>query len=88
MFARGYWYDVMWTVDSLGWNHLPAAQIIARCLGAAAPGAIYIFHVGSESQDAQALQAVIDGLRQKGYRFVTVPQLLEGGSDTPDPATH
>jgi peptidoglycan/xylan/chitin deacetylase (PgdA/CDA1 family) len=72
----GYDYTVMWTVDSLGWNHLPARAIVERCLSRAAPGAIYIFHVGAESQDAQALESIIDGLRARGFGFVTVRDLL------------
>ena len=68
--ARGYRYNVMWTVDSMGWNGYSADAIVERCLSQAAPGAIYIFHVGSASQDGPALQRVIDGLRDRGYGFV------------------
>jgi len=67
LYARGYLYNVMWTVDSLGWNGLAAEAIVERCLNLAEPGAIYVFHVGSDSQDVAALQAIIDGLREMGY---------------------
>jgi len=70
VYARGYRYNVMWTVDSQGWNGLSADQIVQRCLSQAQAGAIYIFHAGSASQDAAALQRVIDGLRAAGYGFV------------------
>lgn len=70
--ARGYRYNVMWTVDSMGWNGYTTGQIVQRCLAQASPGAIYIFHVGSASQDAAALQQVIDGLRNAGYSFVPI----------------
>jgi peptidoglycan/xylan/chitin deacetylase (PgdA/CDA1 family) len=66
----------MWTVDSLGWNGLSAAAITERCLSNAEPGAIYLLHVGSASQDAVALQSIIDGLRANGYSFATVPALI------------
>ena len=72
----GYDYTIMWTVDSFGWNHLPAAGIVQRCLSRAEPGAIYIFHVGIESEDALALETVIAGLRERGLNFVTVSDLL------------
>jgi peptidoglycan/xylan/chitin deacetylase (PgdA/CDA1 family) len=75
LFARGYLYNLMWTVDSLGWNGLAADAIVERCLTLAEPGAIYVFHVGSASQDAAALQAIIDGLRDMGY---TIGPGLEG----------
>ncbi len=74
----GYRYMVMWTVDSLGWQHLPARQIVSRCLSLVRPGAILLMHVGSQSQDALALQAVVNGLRHRSYRFETVPELLAG----------
>ncbi len=75
VYARGYLYNVLWTVDSMGWNGLPAQQIVERCLQQAEPGAIYVFHVGSASQDAAALQAVIDGLRGMGYSFASLGAL-------------
>jgi hypothetical protein len=67
-------------VDSLGWNGLPADQIVERCLSLAEPGAIYVFHVGSASQDAAALQAVIDGLRTRGYAIGSGLQGIGGGA--------
>jgi peptidoglycan/xylan/chitin deacetylase (PgdA/CDA1 family) len=70
--ARGYAFSVMWTVDSYGWNGLPAADIVKRCLDLAQPGAIYIFHVGSASADGPALAAIIDGLRARGYAFAAL----------------
>ncbi len=75
LYARGYLYNVMWTVDSLGWNGLAAEAIVERCVSLAEPGAIYVFHVGSASQDAAALQAIIDGLREMGY---TIGLRLQG----------
>jgi peptidoglycan/xylan/chitin deacetylase (PgdA/CDA1 family) len=76
VYARGYTYNVLWTVDSQGWTGLPAQQIVQRCLSLAQPGAIYVFHVGSASQDAQALPAIIAGLRAAGYGFGTVAEVL------------
>jgi peptidoglycan/xylan/chitin deacetylase (PgdA/CDA1 family) len=73
--ARGYGFNVMWTVDSRGWLGISASEIVARCLQLAVPGAIYVFHVGSASADAQALPAIIAGLRERGYGFVTVAEL-------------
>jgi peptidoglycan/xylan/chitin deacetylase (PgdA/CDA1 family) len=63
-------------VDSLGWNGLPADAIVDRCLERAENGAIYLFHVGSASADAEALQRIIDGLRAQGYGFGTVADVL------------
>jgi len=83
--AAGYNVDVRWTLDSLGWDGLSATQIQARVLGAAAPGAIVLMHVGQASQDAVALPRVVDGLRAHGYHFVTIKGLLaaDHGSAAP-----
>ena len=74
--ARGYAVTAMWSVDSLGWNGLPGPQITDRVLRLATPGAILIFHVGEASADAQALPAIVGGLRTRGYDFVSVAGLI------------
>ncbi len=78
--AAGYHYEVLWSLDSLGWKGLGADQIVSRCLDptAARPGAIYLFHVGSQSADHAALRRVIAGLRARGFSFATVAGLLAG----------
>jgi len=70
VFARGYTYNMMWSVDSAGWRGISADEIVETCLSEVQPGAIIIMHVGSASQDANALPRVIDGLRDRGYSFV------------------
>ncbi len=74
--ALGYRYNVLWTVDSLGWQGRSPAAITARCLEATVPGAILLFHVGAASQDATALPGIIAGLRDRGYAFGTIADLL------------
>ena len=76
--SLGYRYNVLWTVDSLGWQGLSPAAITSRCLQGAVPGAILLFHVGSQSQDAAALPGIIAGLRQAGYAFGTVADVIGG----------
>ncbi len=74
--AAGYGYEVMWTIDSLGWKGIPVDQIVARCVDGAVPGAILLLHVGSGSADGAALPAIIDGLRARGYGFTTVAGVI------------
>lgn len=76
VYAQGYDVVAMWTVDSLGWNGLSRTGIEERCLRLAAPGAVYIFHVGSAAQDGPALPTVIEGLRRQGYQMGTLDWLL------------
>jgi peptidoglycan/xylan/chitin deacetylase (PgdA/CDA1 family) len=78
---------VRWTVDTLGWQGTSGgrstAEVTRRVLDTAGPGQIVLMHVGSHptdgsTLDADALPAVIAGLRQRGYQFVTLNALLTG----------
>jgi len=75
---------VRWTVDSLGWEGTSGGQsvqsVASRVLAAAQPGEIVLMHLGSNPDDgttldAAALPAIIDGLRARGYGFVTLQAL-------------
>jgi peptidoglycan/xylan/chitin deacetylase (PgdA/CDA1 family) len=72
----GYFYSVMWTVDSLGWEGLTTAEVLRRCERLLTPGDIYLMHVGGQSRDAFALSGLLAYLRRNGYRAVTVPQMV------------
>jgi peptidoglycan-N-acetylglucosamine deacetylase len=74
--ANGYTVNVMWTIDTLGWNGLTATEINQRVWDGLAPGAIILMHVGAQSQDAVALPDMIAGLRERGYSFATVDDLV------------
>ncbi len=72
VWSRGYSYNVIWSTDSLGWKGLTRSQIVQRVMDGAQPGAIYLFHVGSQSQDGPALPEIISKLRGQDYSFATV----------------
>lgn len=78
--ANGYTVNVMWTVDTLGWNGYTVSQITSRVLNGATSGAIMLMHVGAASQDAAALPGIIDQLQARGYRFVTVADMVTGSA--------
>ena len=68
-----------WDVDTSDFEQ-PGAQAITRtALSQAKPGSIVLMHDGGGPRDqtVQALPAILRGLRAKGYRFVTVDQLLD-----------
>ena len=74
-----------WTVDSLGWKGTSGGQsvatVVSRVVGAARPGAIVLMHVGSNPDDgttldADALPQIIKKLRDRGYRFVRLSQVM------------
>lgn len=71
--ARAGTTPVLWTVDPKDWSRPGAAAIAARVLGSVAPGGVVLLHDGGgdRSQTLQALPVIIDGLKQRGYRFVS-----------------
>jgi peptidoglycan-N-acetylglucosamine deacetylase len=72
----GYRYDVLWTVDSLGWKSVMSEQVVTNVLSKTGNGAIVLMHVGAASTDHLALQAVIDAVRARGLSFGTVDDVL------------
>ena len=74
--AAGYRYELMWTVDTLGWKAVPPETVVERSLAAASPGEIILMHVGSASTDAAALPSLISALADQGYGFVTASAMV------------
>jgi peptidoglycan/xylan/chitin deacetylase (PgdA/CDA1 family) len=74
--ALGYRRILMWTVDTLGWEGVPPAEVVQRCIDAARPGEIVLMHVGAASTDADALPTVIDQLQALGYAFGTASDVM------------
>lgn len=72
---------VIWSVDSLDWKNPGPSYMIERVLKRVFPGAIILCHASDSSHEIHlALPEIITGLRKKGYRLVTLSQLVEGGS--------
>lgn len=80
--ANRFSRNVMWSVDSLGWKGLTAAQICDRVvdsMSAASNGGngyLILFHVGAQSQDANALPCITSTLKGRGFTFGTVTQVI------------
>lgn len=71
---------VLWSVDTNDWQRPGAGTIAQRAISGARPGGIILMHDGGRrrEQTAAALPRVINTLRSRGYRFVTVHELLGG----------
>jgi peptidoglycan-N-acetylglucosamine deacetylase len=69
---------VLWTVDTEDYLRPGRKRIVAKAVSGARPGAIILLHDGGgdRSQTVAALPAIVRILRHRGYRLVTVPQLL------------
>lgn len=72
--------EILWSVDPQDWKDRNTATVTQRVLAAAKPGAIVLMH-DIHPTTVAAAPAIIDGLRKRGYRLVTVSQLL--GKPTP-----
>jgi peptidoglycan-N-acetylglucosamine deacetylase len=72
---------VMWSVDSEDYTRPGRRAIVRNVLAGARPGAIVLMHDGGgpREQTVAALPAVIRRLRRRGFRLVTVPELLPRG---------
>jgi len=70
---------VMWDVADSD-APLPASPegIASYALAKVRPGSIVLLHVWGNKASLLALPKLIDGLRSKGYAFVTVDELLRG----------
>jgi peptidoglycan/xylan/chitin deacetylase (PgdA/CDA1 family) len=86
--AEGY-VSIGWDVDSTDWSGAPVDAVVSSVLDHVHPGAIVLMHDGGlgggnadRSTTIAALPRIIDGLRERGYSFVTVPEI------TGAPAVH
>ncbi len=72
----GY-YPIQWSIDSLDWKDYGADDIVRRVVGSdkLQNGAIILMHNGAK-YTADALEAVITGLQDKGYELVPVSRLI------------
>lgn len=72
--AAGYPTLLLWDVDTGDWQNPPPSIVAARAL-AGRDGSIVLMHASLANTPA-ALRAIIAGYRARGFRFVTVGQLL------------
>jgi peptidoglycan-N-acetylglucosamine deacetylase len=69
---------ILWTVDTSDYQMPGTGVIVDRALASAKPGAIILLHDagGNRAQTVAALPQIIDRLRARGYKLVTIPRLL------------
>lgn len=73
--AAGYPHFLLWSIDTKDWNNPPAQAIEHRLVEKAFPGAIVLMH-GYPANTVEATAKAIQALREKGYQFVTVTEIL------------
>ncbi|MEH2067946.1 MAG: polysaccharide deacetylase family protein [Nostoc sp.] len=81
-YAKSHGYTVMMWSEESGDAQRRSPQVprmVKNVLKDAKPGAIVLMHDGggNRSRTVKALPQIIDGLKAQGYRFVTIPELLQ-----------
>ena len=66
---------IMWDVDSLDWKSKNEASILTEIQREVKNGSIILMH-DIHAETVNALPKVIDYLKEQGYEFVTVPEML------------
>lgn len=68
-------YTIQWSVDSLDWKDLSASEITKRVVSRVENGSIVLFH-NQGLNTAKALRGIIKELKEKGYEFVKIGELI------------
>ena len=75
---------ILWSVDPFDWKRPGASVITQRILSQVRPGAIILSH-DIHKQTVDAMPATLDALAAKGYKFVTVTELIAMNKPKPSP---
>src|SRR6516225_11181845 len=75
---------ILWSVDPFDWKRPGASVIAQRILSQVRPGAIILSH-DIHKQTVDAMPATLDALAAKGYKFVTVTELIAMNKPKPSP---
>lgn len=74
---------ILWTIDSLDWRGLKKQQVVKNVIPQINHGYIILQHSASETKledltgTIEALPEIIKTAKKRGYRFITIPELLQ-----------
>ncbi len=71
---QGY-FTIQWDVDSLDWKDLSAADIAMRVINGVKSGSIILMH-NNGLHTAEALPVILETLKNRGYTFVPIGELI------------
>ncbi len=72
--SAGFTRVIMWDVDPSDWSEPGSSVIAQRVLSHVRPGSIVCMHL--RGQTAAALPTILSGLRARGYKAVSLPELF------------
>lgn len=72
--------EIGWDVDTTDWEH-PGVDAIVEQLLSVEPGEVVLMHDGGgeRAQTVEALSIALPILKQRGYKFITIDELLDYG---------
>ena len=76
-------YTIQWDVDSLDWKNLSASEIALRIINGAKNGSIILCH-NNGLHTAEALPMIFSTLKNRGYTFVPIGELIYRSNYTID----
>lgn len=68
--------NIFWDVEPDSDATATADRIVESVLAQTKPGSIILLHAENRLESFKSIAGIIDGLKQKGYRFVTASELL------------
>lgn len=69
---------IMWDVDTNDWRKPGPSVVAARAVNGAKPGSIILVH-DIHASTVAAIDAIVKGLKKRGYELVTVSELMRRG---------
>lgn len=71
--------EIGWTIDSADWKRPGEGTLVSEVQNNASSGDIILMHDGGgdRSQTVEALRKIIPYLKEQGFRFITMDELLE-----------
>lgn len=73
--SDGGYFTIQWDVDSLDWKDLSASDIALRVVEKVKNGSIILMH-NNGLHTAEAVPMILEALKNKGYSFVPVGELI------------
>ena len=70
--------QIGWNIDTMDWSR-PGVDHIVSQIESARPGDVILMHDGGgdRSQTIEALKTALPYLKEQGYRFITIDELLK-----------
>ncbi len=71
---------ILWNIDTLDWKHRPSLSIARDIMNQVKGGDIVLFHdyITPDTPTPDALRKIIPALKEKGYEFCTVSEIISG----------